>query len=151
MKFKTTFCLFFTAGLWLQSYGFTTAYDSYRGHQEYGYNAYEQNPRNDYDAYPGKRQERRTTQDSREGGAAVLGVLSIVGILWLMTRLRGGSSSRSSQNGRSSHDDHALRYSSPREQSSSYDSRPDPSAGHFWGNPEDGTTVKSLWGTTKEE
>lgn len=140
----------FVAGLWLNSHGTALAYDSYRGHREYGYNAYRQNPGGEYDIYSKEQPERPARRDAKADFVGVIGVVLVIGVFWLMRRSSGGSSSRWGGGG-GGYSDYSARYSSPRENSPSYSSHSDPSAGHFWGNPQDGTNVKSLWGTTKEE
>lgn len=152
MKRKLILPFMLAFGFWLNSYGLPLAYDSYRGHREYGYNAYRENPQDADDIYSKEPPERSTKRDSRDDFIPVIGILVLVGVFWLSRRLSGGSSSRSGRSGGGGDSLYASRYySSPGQESSSYSSRPDPSAGHFWGNPEDGTTVKSLWGTTKDE
>lgn len=154
MKRKIILPCILAAGLWLHSHGFSMAYDPYPGIQGYRYDTYGDSSGDYEDTYPGERQERRSGQTSGNADLTVLGIIS-VGFLWLFSRSRGGRTSstggrsRSSSNGDSY--DYSRRFNTPKEESPSYASRPDPSAGHFWGNPEDGTTVKSLWGTTKDE
>ena len=152
MKRKIILPCLLAAGLWLHSYGFPMAYDSYRGHREYGYNAYRENPQDEYDLYSEEQPERSIKRDSRDDFIPVIGIILLVGTFWLSRRLSGGSSSRPSRSGGGGNSNYASRYySSPSQESPSYSSHSDPSVGHFWGNLQDGTNVKSLWGTTKEE
>ena len=74
------------------------------------------------------------------------------GLLWLLGNSPGTNEDAGSNYGGigGSNDDERRwrRSAAPSENASSGS---DPSVGYFWGNPVDGTDVKSLWGTTKEE
>ena len=151
MKHRIFFSSLLVVLFLLHTYGLSLADDYYRGHREYPYHTYDESPEDEYGNYPGEQQERPFTQDSSGDAGGVLGVLILLGFVWLSRRLGGGSSSSRGHSRGSGSDNYSLRYSSPKEEPSTYSSHSDPSTGPFWGNPQDGTNVKSLWGTTKDE
>lgn len=116
------------------------------------------------EAFPQRRQQRmvrkvpppesqlETEDNSSSWGNAALAAVVVGGLLWWL-----GSSSETpddaggSASGSGGRDESEYGRRKNESSTTPVSSWSDPSVGHFWGNEEDGTAVKSLWGTTMDE
>lgn len=142
-----------TDGLLPRPFVSAIAYHRYQEYQEDG----------DYDArydddghFPDDEFQDRPAR--REAGSDGIGIMIWVGLgLLAVYRLfrssRGKSRAPGVSRGGGGYDYQAGvgGYARQEEPPAREVSRQDASTGHFWGNDEDGTRVKSLWGTTKDE